>query len=60
MKELETYKKYGFYIKRNLLDKSVCENINSQLNKIKTNMMSVLKGFGLKIHLWIQIHFHQT
>ena len=50
MKELESYIENGFYIKRNLLDKNICENIISHLNKIKTNMMiphtNIQFGYG--------------
>ena len=50
MNELESYIENGFYIKRNLLDKNICENIISQLNKIKTNMMiphtNIQFGYG--------------
>ena len=50
MEELECYKKNGFYIKRNLLDKSICENIIFQLNNIKTDMMiphtNIQIGYG--------------
>tara|TARA_B110000008_G_C16977334_1_gene566433 strand:+ start:2145 stop:4103 length:1959 start_codon:yes stop_codon:yes gene_type:complete len=38
MSEIELYKKNGFYIKRNLLDKDICKDIISQLNEIKTDM----------------------
>ena len=38
MNELESYIENGYYIKRNLLSKYICENIISQLDKIKSNM----------------------
>lgn len=50
MKELESYIKNGFFIKRNLLCKDTCQFIISQLNKIKTNMMiphtNIQFGYG--------------
>ena len=38
MSDIETYKKNGYYIKRNLLSKSICNDIILQLNEIKTDM----------------------
>lgn len=50
MKELETYIENGFYIKRNLLCKNICQDIISRLNKIKTDMMiphtNIQFGYG--------------
>lgn len=38
MSEIESYKKDGYYIKRNLLSKDICKDIILQLNEIKTDM----------------------
>lgn len=38
MFEIESYRKNGYYIKRHLLSKTICKDIISQLNEIKTDM----------------------
>ena len=37
MSDIEKYKKNGYYIKRNLLSKTICNDIILQLNEIKTD-----------------------
>ena len=38
MSDIEIYKKNGYYIKKNLLSKTICNDIILQLNEIKTDM----------------------
>ena len=50
MSELEFYKQNGYYIKRGLFSMNICENIISDLNEIKTDMMiphtNIQFGYG--------------